>query len=263
MAGQRFMTDNVILDFRRYSTGHWTCRVCIRESLEPAYLLTPATAEWHEKTSAYHRYNTSQPLYQFNNFSEEENTAWEGPNPVNDTWAWLREQEYKAYNEKKSAEWAKQNPDWYKYNPDEDEFLHPHLRDTTKKPRRKVPKNAATRVDFRKQGKKENQQEDLDSVKGIRGGLDFYLYDPLPKPERDVRKWVSGLKDASRNENYAPRINWNQKFATEPSEKPGESIRILSVIKPEGLYRKAAQRSSDRISIRVWPTVCQVQPNER
>jgi hypothetical protein len=186
-------------------------------------------AEAHEK-SAYHQHNISRPLYQFNNFSEEENTAWDGPNPVNDTWAWLREQEFKAYNEKKSAEWAKQNPDWNKYNPDEDEFLHPHLRDTTKKPRRKVPKNAATRFEFKKQENKKDQQDDFDSVKGIRGGLGFYLYDPLPKPERNVNKWVAGLKEASRNEDYAPKVNWDDKFAIEPNEKPGELMQMLSEI---------------------------------
>ena len=213
------MTETVVLDFYRYSTGHWTCRVCIRESLAHLYLLTPAMAEAHER-SAYHRLNTSRPLYQLHNFSEEENTGWDGPNPVNETWAWLREQEFKAYNAKKSAEWAKQNPDWNKYNPDEDEFLHPHLRDTTKKPRRKVPKNAATAFDFSKRDKKD-QGCDLDSIKGIKDGLGFYVYDPLPKPQKDLKKWIKGLKDASTTENYAPRINWKEKFKTEPDEKTG------------------------------------------
>lgn len=181
-------------------------------------------AQAHER-SAYHRFNTQQPLYQLNVFSEEENTAWDGPNRINDPWAWLREQEFKAYNDKKSAEWAKQNPDWDKYNPDEDEFLHPHLRDTTRKPtRRKLPKNAATKVDPRKQQKKKKEEDlsDFDSINGIRAGLGFYLHDPLPKPQRDISSWISGLKDAVQDQNYAPTVQWNEKFMTEPNEKRGE-----------------------------------------
>ncbi|KIM33952.1 hypothetical protein M408DRAFT_325508 [Serendipita vermifera MAFF 305830] len=178
-------------------------------------------AQAHEQL-AYHRFNTRQPMYQFNTFAEDDASAWDGPNPVNETWAWLREQEFKAYNDKKNAEWNKQNPGWDKYNPEEDEFLHPHLRDTSKKPsRRKLPKNAATALDTKKrqqQRKKPDDQEDFDSVKGIRAGLGFYLHDPLPKPQRDITPWIASLRDASREENYAPRIQWNEKFATEPSQ---------------------------------------------
>lgn len=200
-------------------------------------------AEQHEE-NAYHRHNTSQFLYQLKQFSPEPNTAWDGPDPETDTFAWLREKEFREYNERKAAEWAKENPDWNAYDPAKDEFLHPHLDSgwRKKKLRSKVAKNAATRF-IPKQQKEEKKEDDGDTVRVVRKGmaLGCYAYDPLPKPAKDISLWIKGLKGAStKKEELAPNIDWNQKFATNLEKPEGELItevtrggRLLTLIGTE------------------------------
>jgi hypothetical protein len=185
--------------------------------------MTPRMAVAHER-NAYHRYNTSRPLYQLKQFSPEANTAWDGPSPHTDTFAWLREKEFREYNEQKAKEWAKENPDWNAYDPDKDEFLHPNLDSgwRKKKPRGKIAKNAATKYMPKQVAPKAVVEDDMDTARVIRKGmsLGYYTYDPLPKPAKDISKWVDGLKEASRKTNeLVPVVDWNTPVVAE-HEKP-------------------------------------------
>jgi hypothetical protein len=189
--------------------------------------MTPRMAAAHER-NAYHRYNTSKPLYQLKQFSPEANTAWDGPSPYTETFAWLREKEFREYNEKKAKEWAKENPDWNAYDPDKDEFLHPNLDSgwRTKKPRGKIAKNAATKYTPKQVEHKDKDkgEDDADTVRVIRKGmsLGYYTYDPLPKPAKDINKWADGLKEASREKNdHVPIVNWNMPVLAEHEKLEG------------------------------------------
>lgn len=177
----------------------------------------------HER-SAYHRWMTKDPLYQFRQPPNEQNAAWDGPSKFYDTFDWLKAQEFKAYNDQKEAQWNKENPDWNKYNPDEDEFLHPNLGTAwrNKKPKRRPPKNYPKNAN----AKKNNQDDgdDIDSIKVLRKGLGYFVYDPVPKPKYNIENWALGLAKASKNENYAPSVNWKEKWALEDLEPKGMAL---------------------------------------
>lgn len=184
----------------------------MRDSLKHQFLMTPKMAVHHEK-SAYHRYNTRSAHYQLRVFSEEENTAWEGPSAVDETFGWLRERELQQYHARKGEEWVKQNSDWDQYNPDEDEFLHPNKSSKPLRGRNGARTYGTTRgrVKNAGYGKKE---DDLDTVRVIRKGLGFRMDDPLPKPEVNIKKWAAGLSEASKaRKDHAPYIDWKKEAA--------------------------------------------------
>lgn len=172
--------------------------------------MKPEIATAHER-SAYHRFNTNDPLYQFKRHPDEQNAAWEGPSKHYDTFDWLRAEEFKTYNDRKQAQWNKENPDWNKYNPEEDEFLHPNLETTwrNKKPKRRAPKNSAKKPVPKK--KNQEEEEDMDSLKVLRKGLGYFVYDPVPKPKYDTEKWILDLSEASKSEDYAPFTSWKER----------------------------------------------------
>lgn len=131
----------------------------------------------------------------------------------------------------KAQEWAKENPDWNAYDPDKDEFLHPHLDSgwRKKKPRGKVAKNAATKYTPKSPPQQvARNDDDADTVRVIRKGMSqgYYTYDPLPKPAKEINKWVEGLREASRKKNeLAPVVDWNTPFVHEHEKSEGQSVR--------------------------------------
>ncbi|KAG8788898.1 hypothetical protein FRC15_001413 [Serendipita sp. 397] len=182
---QRFQNP---ADFERYSVSRWACKICTRESLKHVFLMTPEMAIHHER-SAYHRHNTSGTHYQLKSFSEEPNTAWDGPSRIDDTFAWLRDKEQMEYNTRREAAWLENNKDWNNYNPDEDEFLHPN--------KRIAGRPYTSRTHRKPRGTKRKDIEDNDTVKVIRRGVGYFTHDPVPKPEVDVVAWLKGSNQAS------------------------------------------------------------------
>jgi hypothetical protein len=82
-------------------------------------------AEAHER-SAYHRFKTSDPLYDITRMDpDESDLAWTGPSPVDQPYDYLKNKERAEYYAEKEKKFLQANPDWDKYDPEKDEFLHP------------------------------------------------------------------------------------------------------------------------------------------
>jgi hypothetical protein len=185
--------------------------------------MTPLLAAQHER-NAYHLSNINVPHYRLKQFLDEEDMAWEGPSQVDDTFAWLKEQESRAYHEHMEKEFLKQNPGWNDYDPRKDEFLNPQLSGAAKNgwpPKRnghrkgQPLRNASNRqVPPRDQNRKKNRQEDvdLDSVRVMRKGAGMLTHEPLPGPQFEFGPWFKGLKEVDKRTNWAPIIDWNEKF---------------------------------------------------
>lgn len=186
----------------------------MRANIQHRYLMTAEQAIAHE-VSAYHRHQVSVDLYQYRRFSDD-NSAWEGPDRLNDVYDWLKEQELKSYFEQKAAAWEKLNPDWNAYNPDKDAFLHPEVtfkdnNGRTKQKYQKRPKKntGVCGPNFGKQNKPKDSG-DADSIRAMKKGLGHFTYDTIPKPKRDMDSWLSTIQKAQpADQNYSPEADWN------------------------------------------------------
>ncbi|PVG04505.1 hypothetical protein CPB86DRAFT_692347 [Serendipita vermifera] len=198
--------------------------------------MTPLLAKHHE-SNAYHLSNIKVPHYRLKQFMDEEDMAWEGPSQVDDTFAWLKEQEARAYHEHKEKEFLKQNPGWNDYDPQQDEFLlnPPRLSKSGWPAKRNVqrkgdrgypPRNSSNRpIPARDQNKKKGRQEndDLDSVRVMRKGAGMFASEPFPLPQYDFKPWLQGLKAVDKRQHWTPKIDWNEKFdwtTDDPNNKP-------------------------------------------
>jgi hypothetical protein len=206
-------------------------------------------AEAHER-SAYHRFKTSDPLYDFTRMDpDESDLAWTGPSPVDQPYDHLKSKERAEYYTEKEKKFLQANPDWDKYDPEKDEFLHPGVSGEAgwhggwAKKQGQGRGGYGHRVRGARNGRggrgrySQNMGHgakqvgddgaDMISIKANRKGLGYFTYDPIPKPEHDWVPWIKQLPGPGESQGWDEKaVDWNKKFDL-PEDEPRRRSSFL------------------------------------
>jgi hypothetical protein len=205
-------------------------------------------AEAHER-SAYHRFKTSDPLYDFTRMDpDESDLAWTGPSPVDQPYDYLKGKERAEYYAEKKKRFLQANPDWDKYDPAKDEFLHPGVSGEAgwgggwgknkgrsgcidrSRGARNGRGGRGGRAQNPGRGTKEDDGPDMISIKANRKGLGYFTYDPIPKPEHDWVPWVKQLPARGERQGWEEKaVDWSEKFNLPEDEPRRTSSFILTL----------------------------------
>ena len=219
--------------------------------------MRPSMAEAHE-CSAYHRFKTSDPLYDFTRMdSDESDLAWTGPSPVDQPYDYLKNKERAEYYAEKEKKFLQANPDWDKYDPEKDEFLHPGVsgeagwsggwgkdqgrsgHNDRSRGSRNGRGDRGGRPQYASRGAKpvEDDGADMVSIKANRKGLGHFTYDPIPKPAHNWIPWTKQLPGPGETQGWEERdVDWNEKFKLpedEPRRRSPFVLVSLTLIKIE------------------------------
>lgn len=204
-------------------------------------------AEAHER-SAYHRFKTSDPLYDLTRIDpDESDLAWTGPTPVDQPYDYLKSKERAEYYAEKEKRFLQANPDWDKYDPQKDEFLHPGVSgeagwgggwrknrggsDHISRSRgMKSGRNSRGRHQDASRRVKQVEDDGVDmiSIKANRKGLGHFTYDPIPKPLHDWIPWIKQLPGPDDTQGWDEKaVDWD-----EESNFPEDESRRRSPFAP-------------------------------
>lgn len=241
-------------------------------------------AEAHER-SAYHRFKTSDPLYDFTRMDpDESDLAWTGPSPTDQPYDYLKSKERAEYYAEKEKKFLQANPDWDKYDPEKDEFLHPGVSGETGwsggwgKNHGRSDKNGHPRgMNSGRSGRGgrlqnasrrakhvEDEGADMISVKANRKGLGYFTYDPIPKPAHDWVPWIKQLPGPGESQGWDEKcVDWDEKFNLPEDESRRRSSFVLAC-SPRLIRRlSSAARCQGRCKLLYLGTkICEAGPLE-